>query len=64
MTVLACALFFITGLATGLLTKGISINITHKQDVDKTPSDTGYNSSYGIPEVKQYLDNQYKVGDE
>jgi hypothetical protein len=44
--------------------KGININITHKQPVDNTPSDNEYNSSYGIPEVKQYLDNQYKVGDE
>jgi hypothetical protein len=58
------AIVFAIGLITGLCLKGININITHKQDVDKTPSDTGYNSSYGIPEVKQYLDNQYKVGDE
>jgi hypothetical protein len=55
---------FILGVLLGLLLKGVNINITHKQDVDNAPSDNGYNSSYGIPEVKQYLDNQYKVGDE
>lgn len=58
------AVIFAIGLVTGLCLKGITINITHKQDGNKTSSDTGYNSSYGIPEVKQYLDKQYKVGDE
>ena len=60
---IATLLVFALGLIAGLLFKGINITINHKESVDK-PVDTVYNSSFGDPEVRQYLDQQYKVGDE
>ena len=59
---IATLIVFALGLIAGLLFKGITININHKDSVDK-PVDTVYNSSYGDPEVKQYLDQHYKVGE-
>lgn len=61
MTGLEFPITFALGIIVGLMFRGVNINTTHKQE-DK-PVDSEYNQSYGDPNVKQYLDQHYNVGD-
>lgn len=56
---------FALGIFVGLLVskKGININITHKQDVDKSSHTDDYNRSVGDRDTVTFLDRQYG-GDE
>lgn len=63
---IALVIVFLLGVVVGITANGIKINIIHKsvdKPVDNPHAKPVYNSSYGDPEVKQYLDQHYKVGE-
>jgi hypothetical protein len=57
MAVLLAIILFAFGLVSGLLFKGITINIIHKRDVDNKPQE--YNQSLA-PLLPQQVQEYYK----
>lgn len=65
-------LAFVLGIIVGSM-RGFSVNITHthkhnfttkSKPVENSDKPVDYNSSYGDPNVRTYLDQQYGKGEE
>lgn len=71
MTPFLILIAFVLGIIVGSL-RGFSVNITHThkhnftrkdKPVENSDKPVDYNSSYGDPRVKSYLDQQYGKGE-